>query len=788
MKKNSDLDDTKPIEIITDDILADAEVENETRSEKYKDITKEIKELDELKELEEEKELTEISKEEQEEVEKAEEALAEKNINEAEKIINEEKKEKEDKKPKKKTLKEKWKDLPKNKKIMIIILGILILALLIVLIVFFATRKPKEVEKKKEVKVEEEIKISDNYYYKEGYLYLLDDNDKELGKYRCKNKSEKKCYVAINNYRGKLDVPYVLNDKTEEKIERMPIYNNNYAFIHDDNDPDSKKIQLYSIKDKKSKETFTDAQAFDGDFIILENTEGKYGFYQFKESLNIVMSPNYDELFMIDGEDLLVARTSKGYVLLNKVGKELSTPVTATGDVKTYNSNFIVFQDNGKYIVYNNKGEELLSEYRFITVRDNYIFSVDDNNKLYIRDQDKAKYIEEGISLSNTDYVPSYVYDENGKLKKTKRAYTIEVNKASIEIMPYDKRYEETKNVSVNTKEGELSKTLSNYSYLNGSLYFYKDPEKENLIGAYKCNKVNTISTNNMTLQNCLPSSDTIFEDNDLQPIGDENRASMIPLYNSRYIFITDGSKNIALYDLIDKKTIISYTAINSYTASNENKLTLVDGEYNIVAVDKNNNYGVVTVTGSGIKSLYPFSYKHIEKAGEKYIGQKGSSWVFLDNPEVEYSAKIRGYNDSYVKTKDSSYKVADLSGKNINNNTYKYVELYDSFFAGVDKSNKLMIYDYDGDALLDKSLALSSSTYVRTDNPSFKITYTIKDNIKSFTISIYDGTKYNDTTVDEKTTVIVNPDKDKDKDKPKDPEKEDPENKENTGDNNQGE
>lgn len=781
MKKNSDLDDTKPIEIISDDILGETDEEVETRAEKYKDITKELAELSNLNEemTEEDKELTEISEEEKAEIEKAEEALAEKNINEAEKILSEEKDGK-----KKKSLKEKWQSLPKKKKIIIIVCGVLLLLLLIGLIVFLATRKPKE-EPKKEEKVEKEIKISDNFYYKDGLLYILDDNDKEIGTYKCKNKSEKRCYVAVNNYRDTLDVPILMTEE-KEKVERMPVYNNEYVFIYDNKKSDAETITLYSLKEKKRKETFQDAKAFDNDFLILKDSLGKYGFYQFKDKLNIVISPTYDNLYMIDSEDYLVGKNSKGYILLSKVGKELSTPIPETGDLKFYNPYYLVFKNTDKYSVYGTKAELIQTDYRFITLKDRYIFLVNNENKLTVRDVDKTKYTEEGITLNNTDYVQTLVYDENGKLKKTKRAFTIEVNKASIEIMPYTKKYEEAKNVSINIKEGELNKTLNFYSYLGGTLYFYKDAEKETLIGSYKCNKVNNVTASSMALQNCLPASDTIFEDNDMMAVGEENRVSMAPLFNSRYIFITDGAKNIVLYDLVEKKKIVNYTEINTYTAANDNKLTLVDGDYNVIAVYKNGSYGGITVGAGGVKALYPFNYNHIEKVGKRFIAQKNNSWLFLDDGNASlYGAKIRGYNDSYVKTKDSSYKVADTSGSNISSSTYKYVELYDSFYAGVDKNNKLMIYDYDGDPLLDKSLSLITSTYTRTANPAFKVSFTVKNNARTFKISIFDGSKYKDTVVEEKGTVVIKPDEPKEE--PKEENKEENNNQNNENNNNEG-
>ena len=399
MRKKSDLDDTKPIQIINDDFENE---ENESalmsRVEKYKDYEDELSAN--LEENEEEmvdtdtkelKELIEISDEEKEALESAEEALTEKNINEAEKLLEEEKKNKEvdESDNNKEGLLAKWKKLSKKKKIIFIVSGILIMIILIILLIILLGKGNKNNEKKEEKKKEETINIVDNYYYKKGKLHILSSKEDELGVYECKDKDEDKCYVAINSYRESLDVPRVLDSEGKDKIERMPIYNDDYVFIYDDG-----KTILYSLSAKEEKGEYLDTKAFDGNFLILKDTNSKYGLYQFKDTLNIVISPMYNKLYMIDGTDELVGENGKGYVIINKVGKMLSSNLSTTGEVKYYNSNYLVVRENDKYSVIDSKNNTILENYRFATVSDKYIFVVDDKNMLYVRDNEGSKYNE----------------------------------------------------------------------------------------------------------------------------------------------------------------------------------------------------------------------------------------------------------------------------------------------------------------------------------------------------------------------------------------------------------
>ncbi len=746
MKKKSDLDDTKPIVILTED-MDDEDSVVMSRAEKYKDLDEEVK-----KETEEvESDLVEISEEEKAAMESAEEALVEKNINEAEKLLKEEA---DNKKEDKKSLIDKFKELPKKKKILVIVLFFVILALLITLLVLLlgkGSSKPKE--EMKRPKEEEKINIVDNYYYKDGKLHILTSNDEELGVYECKNKDEDSCYVSVNTYRDGLDVARVLDENGEDKTERMPVYNDDFVFIFD-NVSGEDNIILYSLKEKKEKATFKETKAYNNEFLILKDTNGKYGLYQFKEALNIVISPTYNKLYMIDDSDKLIGESGKGYVLINKVGKVLSDVISTTGEIKYYNSSYIVVKENEKYSVYDLKNNVILDKYSFITVEDGFIFGVKDDNKLYIYDGEGAKYNEVGIALKNNDYVVGYMYGEDGKLKKTMRSFKKEIQKTTIEVMLYNRKYEEDKNVSISILEGTLNKNFKLYSYLNGVIYYYSDETKRNVIGSYKCDVVNNVSDNNMSLSSCMPALDTVFEDNDMMAVGEENRHSMIPVYNNRFVFVQDGAKNVKLYDLVDNKAIAKYTQVNTYTPNNDNVLILSNGEFNVVGVNKNGQYGIINISETQVQAVYPFEYGHIEKVGTRFIGKKANDkWIILGGNGTEYKYKIRGFsnNADLVKIKGTNYDVVDSSG-NVIDSSLKYVQIYDAFYAGVDSNNKLMLYTYEGYSLLKEPVALSSTTYCRTDKPSFKINVSTDGKVRTFVISIFDGSNYKDVTVKEKT------------------------------------
>ena len=217
-----------------------------------------------------------------------------------------------------KKLKENWHNLDKKKKIMIITIGVLLLILIIVLIVFFVTKLNKPEEKPKEEVVEEAPVLADNFYYKGGSLYFLDDLEEEIGSYECENQDSNLCYVAYNNYRDNFDVDKLEDEEGEEIVRRVPIYENNYVFIFDNEDEKAQLLKLYSIKDEEVKEEYNVVKAFADNMIIVADKDNKYGLIKIENGITEVVPLEYEYLGMIDGEDNLIAQDEKGYIVINK--------------------------------------------------------------------------------------------------------------------------------------------------------------------------------------------------------------------------------------------------------------------------------------------------------------------------------------------------------------------------------------------------------------------------------------------------------------------------------------
>ena len=143
-----------------------------------------------------------------------------------------------------------------------------------------------------------------------------------------------------------------------------------------------------------------------------------------------------------------------------------------------------------------------------------------------------------------------------------------------------------------------------------------------------------------------IPANDTIFEDNDMMGMGEENRHSTIPLFNNRFAFVQDGAKNIILYDMVDNKAKSSYTQVNSYTPNNDYVFAPASGDYNIVGVNKKGMYGIISINAGTVQSVYPFEYKHIEKVGSVFVAKnQADKWIILGGNGTEYKNKIRGYS-----------------------------------------------------------------------------------------------------------------------------------------------
>lgn len=776
--REEELEKTKPIEVLTDleesraSKFAKKEFEENSRSKRYQDNMEEQERID----LEEE----------------SEEALAEKNIALAETLLAEEKekkvleedeksessdsnKVKKSKKTEKKSLMDKWKELDKNKKIIFIIIGILILALVIALIVIVIGlingdknknngTNDNNANKTNEPIVEQVPEIVDNFYFKDGTLHFLDSSKNELGTYECENKDSSLCYVALNQYRDNFDVPKLEYENGKENIGRIPIYNKNYVFVVDNKDIKSTDVKLYSMKEEKVVSEYVDVKAYDDNYVIVADNNRKYGLLNMEDGLTEVIAPKYTYLGMINGQDNLIAKNNKGYIVINKKDKVLSSTLANNFEIKNYNDTFVVVKISNEYSVYNYAADLLASGYRFITMDGDYATLVNDDRKIYTIDKDKNKYSEGGIKLDNKEYVKTYVYKEDGTLETIKRSFEMKSKDDYVEYTIYSNDDEtEPKYENVYFAEGLVNRKNNYVNYFNGKLYFYKDEDKSELIGTYTCTNKNEINSESDTMVNCFVAKDTIYEKNDMMSKDDYERKAYTPIINNRFVFIQDGNENIKLYDLETSKALGFYKSVNSYTKNNDYAITSVKGKIDVVALSqRNNKYGMLQIDGSSASIVYTFEYNNMEKIGNYYqVLDSSGNWKVLYESGKESTpvkGKIMGYtsNHKYLKTVLSDvYSVYNDNGEIATSETYKYVELYDTYYAGVNNDKEVFIYDYKGNKLTSEGVKIGDYLYTSTDNPAFKV----KKNASNYIISVYDGKEYKEVVATNKPTEpVVNP------------------------------
>lgn len=739
MNNEEELEKTKPIDVLSElsrSTKYEEEKVTETREEKYQDTV----EQEEQKEREEQ----------------AEEALAEKNIAMAEEILaSEENKEPviqelSDKKEGVFTkLKNKWNGLDKKKKILLIVILILIIVLVTVLILSMVLKKEKVEEKKpgnEQTKIEEAPVITDNFYYRDGKLYFTDKDEEVLGNYECENKDSNLCYVAFNTYRDSFDVPKLQDETGKEIVKRLSIYENRYAFIIDNKDENDKTIKLFSMTDGKLVGAYKTVKAYDNHYVIVEDEAGNYGLLQIEDGVKEIIKPQYKYLGMIEGQEYLIAKNNKGYVVVDKDNKSVSSTIPGNAEIKSYNKDAIVALINKEYNVYDYKASLIAGGYAFATVKDKYVALVDSEKNLTIRGLDKVKYNEGSISLDTNNYVKTYIYNKDGEVKKVKRSFELNIKSDKIEVAVYDNN-DDVVYENVEFMYGLANKKYNYFNYFDGKLYFYKDVEKEELIGSVTCSNKNYIESESDTYNACYPARDTIYEQNDMMSLKDVDRKSSTMLINNHYVFINDGTNRVYLYDLIQNKRIGTYSSVNTYTPNNDYVFGIHSGGLEVVAVNTGGKYGVLSFDSTGVVAKYPFEYKGIQKIGKNYqLSEDGEDWLikFEDGSESKtFSGKVMGYTSDYkyfkILNSSNKYVVYNKDLEQVGTSDYTYVELYKDYFASVDSDRKIHVVNYLGKDLVEANVEVGNYAFSRTDNPAFNI----KGESGKLVANVYNGSTY---------------------------------------------
>ncbi len=671
-----------------------------------------------------------------------------------------------------KVIKDKWNDLTKKEKLIAILVGIILLLVITLLIVSLLKKDPEE----KQPNEPDVVLEADNYRYENGKLFFLNSAGEDIGSYECQNKEEDLCYVAYSSNEDNFDVAKNVYEDESVVLKRMSIINDNYVFIYDNSSADAENILLYSIKENADYETYKLVKEYDleDNYVIVKNSEDRYGALLFNDdSYEEKIDFAYDYLGIItenkDEAKYLVGVNASKWYLIDYSEKEKSKGTSS--EIKNYNEDVIAVSENNEYSLIDYQNNLVTEEtYDYITFKGEYVFLVKDD-ELFITDSGLNKLNEEGIELPNEDYNKINIFSkDNNKLVESRYSFGISINNNTIELTLNDK---EPVIKLINTLESVVSANYENISYFDGKLYIYSDAEKTNLLGSYECTNKNNITSDDSSLDNCYLANNSEFSDNDMSYA--KNEVGLLPIFNNRFVFIKDNpevtsadSMNIVLYDLASSKKLGTYRAIDAGAYNGKTGVNFVEGTgLLLIAKNTKDYYGILEVKLSEVGSLanvkFNDKYKKIEAIGSNYMLQKSTDTYYMidkkgESLSSEFSGKVMGYKDKYVKVKSGSdYSVFTLDGNKISTKTFKYVELYNTFYAAVDSDNKVNIYEYNDTTqtpLCNSGIALNIATNYK-EGKSFSVTET--KGIYTITVNKDDGSSTTNSCpepVNEETTT----------------------------------
>ena len=606
-----------------------------------------------------------------------------------------------------------WNKMSKKAKIITIICILLIILLIAGLCLYFFVIKKDN--KKPEPVVENVVLEKDNYIYKNGVLTFLDEDSKSIGTYDCTSKDVEECYIAKLTNEDEFDLPLYVDKKGHAIEKNSKIYDNNYVFVYDDN-----QINLYNIKEKKVEKQLALIKVgnIEEDFIVAKDKDDKYGIISFEDDMETIIDFNYEYLGIIDNNKVFVAKEDNKFYLIDTDEKRISNFFNK--QVKRFDDNYVALADGDVYYLYDYAGNKVLDDtYNYIDFRSSYIFTISDG-KMYVYSNDLTK-LNNGIKIKSNSYQKKYIFDDENNLIDTKKAYTITIN-ADGTISIEDASSKSVK--TINVYESILSEEYDYISYLDGTLYFYKDLDKTEPIGSYKCNNQNKINASSKEFTNCFIAKDgNIMNESE----------GYIPILNDNYVFINDSRdnvNNIVLFDLKSNTQKAKYKIVD--TGLGNDSITFINSINNLIfAQNTEDNYGVITFKEGTPVGVISFKEdgngtKKLSFLADYIIATRGNvNYLYTKTGELLATSKFAmiEFQNEYLIVKDKGYLLYNMSTPSsgtIASNELDYIKLYDDFFVGI-KNKKLNIYTYEHGKT--GVLAEALDTSVADLEKSFKIT-----------------------------------------------------------------
>ena len=128
----------------------------------------------------------------------------------------------------------------------------------------------------------------------------------------------------------------------------------------------------------------------------------------------------------------------------------------------------------------------------------------------------------------------------------------------------------------------------------------------------------------------------------------------------------------------------------------------------------------MVSLTSSGASAKIRFDYNKLEKFSNNYILAQNSEnkWLLIygntDSTSVAYDYKIQKITSDKAYFKVGSgdkYYIYNATGAKVVNSDFKYINMYPTYFIGVNSSNELYLYDYTGKKLTNEAIKVNGTS-----------------------------------------------------------------------------
>ncbi len=281
-----------------------------------------------------------------------------------------------------------------------------VLPILIILLIFFVPASIYGVYKHNASDLDRDN--PKHLYKKDNKLYFYSDKDELLGIYECQ-----KAEVCDRVTTSIDDVQNVYNSGD---FEMLPIYNNNFVFIKDND-----QIYYYMIDNAHALYNLLLVKDYglglSGNLLIVQDETQKYGLFDPSTSTYII-NPSYDYM-ALTGEELdennqlsiakIIVRKDGYYYLIDEVENELSARLSSP--IYTYDDRAIyTVNDLGNYSVISYDGNPLLlEEFRSLNFLENcnVLVTTDYMVRIYNKDYTALYYNERhqdsGMSFEEED-------------------------------------------------------------------------------------------------------------------------------------------------------------------------------------------------------------------------------------------------------------------------------------------------------------------------------------------------------------------------------------------------